>query len=240
MLAERFKTWCLAYSGCDGGDIGSQEQQSVWVCGIEWGGGHSPESLQAHMAEDVSRPPSGYERWEENVAYHYNRQVMKLLAVMNGDGFETYREFAESRAPFVAGQVGFFKLNLYPVGFKDTSESRWHEGFKAVTGFATKKAYLDWCWQVRLPVMQGWVDKHRPKAIICLGKTYANDFYRAFYGSIPSDAQHEVIEGTDIQWVLDDAGTLIVILPFMANPHGLVRNAAIQRVGERIAELMLV
>ncbi len=35
----RFKEWCPGYSGCDGGDIGNEDNPSVWVCGIEWGGG---------------------------------------------------------------------------------------------------------------------------------------------------------------------------------------------------------
>lgn len=38
--------WLRDFHGCDGGDIGSPEKPSVWVCGIEWGGGHTVENLR--------------------------------------------------------------------------------------------------------------------------------------------------------------------------------------------------
>ncbi|WP_260951748.1 hypothetical protein [Campylobacter sp. RM16187] len=39
MTEEYFKKWALGFSGCDGGDIGSPENPSAWLCGIEWGEG---------------------------------------------------------------------------------------------------------------------------------------------------------------------------------------------------------
>ena len=46
-ITERFENWALGYSGCDGGDLGYPSSPSTWVCGIEWGGGHTPEALVA-------------------------------------------------------------------------------------------------------------------------------------------------------------------------------------------------
>ena len=41
-----FAKWATGFSGCDGGDIGSAQNRSIWYCGIEWGGGH-PADEQA-------------------------------------------------------------------------------------------------------------------------------------------------------------------------------------------------
>ena len=46
MINENFKKWALGFSGCDGGDIGSAQSPSIWLCGLEWGGGFKPEIYQ--------------------------------------------------------------------------------------------------------------------------------------------------------------------------------------------------
>ena len=79
-----FAKWALGYSGCDGGDMGSPESPSTWICGIEWGGGHSKEDLIGELETDVTILPSGYTDWQTNLAYIYNWQVMKFLSVFNG------------------------------------------------------------------------------------------------------------------------------------------------------------
>lgn len=237
MKNTRFEKWGLGYSGCDGGDIGSPENPSIWVCGIEWGGGHSPEGLESHMNEDSSHPPGGYEVWTDNLAYIFNWQVMKLLTAINGNNVSEYKKFAEHVQPFVLGRKGYFKMNLYPIGFKDTSQDRWHSRFAEITGFESKSDYLDWCSKCRFPQIRRWAEQLKPKLIICLGKTYLNEFKAAFH-EVGAVLDHESIDERDIFWGFNTQGTLIVILPFMVNRNGLIKNTSIQKAGGRIAQII--
>ena len=235
-ISNKFETWALGYSGCDGGDIGDSSSPSTWVCGIEWGGGHTPEGLTAHMEEDVMRPPSGYTVWTENLAYIFNWQVMKLLTVINAGTVSEYKRFAETVQPFVEGRHGYFKMNLHPIGFKDTSHDKWLREFASITGLPTKSDYLTWCTDYRLPQIRKWAENSKPKLILCLGKTYLPQFKRAFLDD--SIINHEIIEGKELFWGENLQGSLVVIVPFMVNRNGLTRNVAIQSFGERIKDLL--
>lgn len=234
---SEFEKWGLGYSGCDGGDIGSQTSPAIWVCGIEWGGGHTPEALATHIEEDVSQPPKGYDDWKENLAYIFNWQVMKILSVINGGSVSGYKDFAERVQPFVKGRDGYFKMNLYPIGFKDTSHARWHDKFSVITGLQTKTDYLDWCSARRFPQIRKWSEQAIPKLILCLGKAYIQDFRSAFQDE-GCDFTHEVIDGRDLYWSVNKQGSLVVVVPFMVNRNGLVKNVSIEKFGKRISLLL--
>ena len=236
---SKFEEWCLSYSGCDGGDIGNAQNKSVWVCGIEWGGGHDPEGLLEHMHLNLTEPPPGYDGWEENISYIFNWQVMKLFSAIDGGKVEDYKSFAKTVKPFVAGSSGYFKMNLYPIGFKDTDQNKWQAEFSEITGFNSKNDYISWCKNNRFPAMRGWASTWKPELIICLGKTYKDDFTVAFYDS-SKNYKHESIDGNEISWGINNEGTLVVILPFMVNPNSLNNNSSIQKVGERISQLKLL
>lgn len=235
---EHFAKWGLGFSGCDGGDIGSSENPSVWICGLEWGGGHDCEGLVRELSFSASLPPEGYDSWKENVSYIFNWQVMKLLAVMNGLLVSQYKQFAEKVKPFVAGEKGYFKMNLYPIGFRNTSAEHWQEGFSKITGFSSKAEYLAWANDSRLAKISEWSKAYSPEMVICLGKNYRHEFGSAF--GVPSSAwSQELIDEKEISWAVNNFGTLICVLPFMVNRNGLVRNASIQKFGERISQLRL-
>jgi len=236
-VSSDFERWGLGYSGCDGGDIGSRENPSIWVCGIEWGGGHSPEALAAHMEEDVTQPPRGYVDWKKNLAYRFNSQVMKILSAINGGSTSEFKRFAESVQPFVDGKSGYFKMNLYPIGFKDTKFDRWHDKFTNITGFRSKSDYLTWCSMSRFPQMRTWAERAAPKLILCLGKTYIDDFRVAFHDD-GEDFIHEVLDDRDLHWCINKQGSVVAVVPFMSNPNGLVKNVSIQKFGERISQLI--
>jgi hypothetical protein len=238
-IRAEFENWGLGYSGCDGGDMGDTEARSTWVCGIEWGGGHDPETLRSHMREDVSKPPIGYQTWKENISYIFNWQVMKLLAAIEGGKVEDYKAFAERVQPFVQGKIGYFKMNLYPIGFKDTNGDRWRTEFSGITGFNSKPEYITWCKEQRLPKIRTWASRWRPQLILCLGKTYIDDFSRAFFDQ-ENTFNQESIDDRDLRWGINDDGALVVVLPFMVNRNGLVKNTSIQKVGERISQLQLL
>ena len=235
--ANLFKEWCAGYSGCDGGDLGSQKSPSVWVCGIEWGGGHTPKSLLSSISEDVRTPPQGYDSWQDNLSYIFNWQTLKLLSAIDGGCVKDYKIFAENVMPFVRGSSGYFKMNLHPIGFKNTSHDRWLKEFSDITGFATKSDYLAWSNNYRLPQIRKWAEKSKPKLILCLGKTYLPQFKRAFLDD-DSIVNQETIEGKEMFWSRNLQGSVVVVIPFMVNRNGLTRNSAIQCFGARIRQLL--
>ena len=241
-----FSKWATGYSGCDGGDIGSPQNKCIWFCGIEWGGGHPPDEqkLQEIFSEDVGKPPEGYTddddkpAWKHNLEFIFNWQAMKLLAAINGQLVTSYKLFAENTRPFVKDEKGYYKLNLYPLAFKDTSHQLWEEGFAKATGIQNKQSYLEWIRSNRFPVMKAWVESSMPSLIVCVGITYLQDFASAFVDDSLSFNQ-EIIDDRKFNWVVTQKGTLVVVIPFMVNRYGLTRNDSIQRFGDRIRELRL-
>jgi hypothetical protein len=232
-----FEKWALSYAGCDGGDIGSPGRRSIWVCGIEWGGNQSTEQLRDAMQCDESLPRPGYGDATHNLKHIFNRQALKILSAINGQKVSEYRDFCQQAQPFAQGSSGYFKLNLYPIAFKDTNRVRWHAEFAEATGFDTKAAYIKWCQTHRFPRMRQWAHTAKPKLILCLGKDYRTDFKRAFHAENTS-FNHVSIDGRDLWWSLNADGTLVAIIPFMVNRYGLTRNDSIQKFGDQIAQLL--
>jgi len=171
-----------------------------------------------------------------NVIAVSNLALNTLANAIHGGSVDSYKVFAEQKKPFVAGSNGFFKMNLYPIGFKDIDQNKWQAEFSDITGFTKKSDYISWCKTSRFPTMRGWAETWKPELIICFGKTYKDDFTAAFYDS-NKNYTHESIDGNDISWGLNNEGTLVVILPFMVNPNSLNKNSSIQKIGERISQL---
>jgi hypothetical protein len=237
-IENEFQKWASGFSGCDGGDIGSPQNRSIWVCGIEWGGsGHDPASLKEIILKSVDSPPYGYEYHSENLAYIFNWQTLKLLTAIQGESVENYIQASEKTRPFVKDSKGFFKMNLFPVAFKDTSNQRWISDFITITGFQNKEEYLTWCRQVRFLNLKSWVEKFKPKLIICFGKSFLADFESAFVNG-SSEFTKETILNRELSWTRTQDETLIVICPFPVNRYGLNSHVLLQAFGERIRELM--
>ncbi|AVO35471.1 hypothetical protein [Ottowia oryzae] len=237
-MHPEFETWAQSYAGCDGGDIGSPERRAIWLCGIEWGGARTAGQLQAEMQRGEPRPRGGYGNASDNLGYIFNRQAMKILSAIHGTQVSGYRDFCEQAKPFTQGSSGYFKMNLYPIAFKDTNQARWHADFAQATGFEEKSGYIEWCRQLRFPQMRQWAAAARPKLILCLGKSYRDDFHKAFCDENTRLTHDPPIDGRDLWWGVNRDGILVAIIPFMVNRHGLTRNESIQKFGDRIAQLM--
>ena len=241
-----FAKWATGFSGCDGGDIGSAQNRSIWYCGIEWGGGHPADEqtlINTVFSRNVDSPILGYTSedtppgWLHNLAYMFNRQAMKLLAAVYGDSVASYELFAETVKPFTEGEKGYFKMNLYPLAFKDTSHDLWKDEFAKTTGFRTKQDYQEWIKANRFPVMKAWMQMYSPKLIVCVGKSYLQEFSLAFSDD-ESTFKSEIIDDRELNWAINKNGTLVVVLPFLGNPNGLNKNVSIQKFGDRIRELL--
>lgn len=238
MIVENdFQKWASGFSGCDGGDIGSPESRSIWVCGIEWGGGHDLASLNENILDEVVSPPLGYEDPSHNLAYIFNRQTMKLITAMQGGQVDDYEKMVVQNRPFVNGCTGYFKMNLFPIAFKDTGHQRWQSDFVGVTGFPNKEEYLAWCRRVRFAQMRNWVSIHKPKVIVCFGKTLINDFSTAFVNGNGKFTKENILN-RELSWTRTVDDVLVAVCPFPVNRYGLNSHALLQAFGDRIRKLM--
>lgn len=234
------KNWLLDFSGCDGGTIGSPEKQSIWVCGIEWGGGQTAEELENYINQTWnSSPDFGYSADSVLDFYQYNMVVYKLLAVMKNYDIDNYKQFVKKEMPFLEnGHSSYFKMNLYPIAFKKTNANLWTNEIAEVSGFKTKNDYLQWCKENRFPIMQQWVKKYAPKLIICFGKTYVHEFNLAFADN-ETDFNTEEVGNLILQWKNNNNGTIIAVLPFPnAVNKGLKSHSDIEAMGKRLAQFI--
>ena len=241
LVNEEFVSWASGFSGCDGGDIGSPQSRSIWFCGIEWGGGHPSDEHELRnriFSEKVDLPNEGYTDWTENIVVPFNRQALKLLTSINGGSVPAYKEFAEINQPFIKGAKGYFKANLYPLAFKNTSHELWKDGFSKATGINKKQDYLEWVRVNRFPEMKRWVETYCPQLIVCVGKSYLTEYALAFADDGLA-FNTEVIDDRELNWVVNMNGTILVVIPFMLNRYGLTKNESIQKFGDRIGELLL-
>lgn len=250
-IDDDFAKWAIGFSGIDGGDIGSPQNPTIWVCGIEWGvGGRdflknsiSVKELKKQFLKDVSCPTLGFMEneklpaWKESISYPYGRQLVKLLCGLSGGRVTDYKNFAETIQPFVFGKSGYFKLNLYPLDFYDTDEKHWSSAHNIATGFENKNQYKKWIEENRFPEFRKLVKKHAPKLIVCFGRTYFEKFKLAF-ADIDTSFNEETIEDRKLLWARNSDGVLIAVLPFLVNRWGLNRNVTMQLFGDRLRELL--
>jgi len=241
-MQSLFQKYAQGFSGCDGGDLGSPSSRSIWTCGIEWGGGEDFDTIgdffrDESAVENACKPPLGYEDWNINLKYRYNWQLMKILSVIFGGGFKDYKKFAEKFKPFVREHSGFFKMNLYPLAFKNTSHLHWNQELSQITGFDTKNKYIDWIKENRFPIIRSWTEKYMPKLVLCTGINYKEEFFSAFCND-KGKTESETIDERELAFRVNRQNTIIAVIPFMSNHYGLVKNVSIQKFGERIRELM--
>ncbi len=231
MVKQDFARWALGFSGCDGGNLSG----CVWLCGLEYGGDHTPESLT--FRDEPT--PSAIQRGDVGfLKYQYNWKAVKLLAALRGKSCTQYREFFCDQACF-AKESDYFKLNLYPIAFKNTSHQRWQQWLCEKTGFATKQEYLEWCRQHRFEQLRRWSNEYSPRLIICTGITRATEFQLAF-GAQDQAVQETWAGSKRIRYFTTNNGkTLVAIIYFLGGRYGLKSDEELQATGTALRTLVL-
>jgi hypothetical protein len=221
------------FDGCDGGDPGSPKYPSIWLFGIEHGvykSRHDPAFQDTDDDDTYSV--------QTQLKWPYNRNAFKLLAAIEGVAVKEFRNFAESRQPFVHQSKGYFKGNLFPFACRSVSE--WPIAAKAETGMS-KAQYREWCTEHHLPEIKKWVDKYQPKIFIGVGTTNRQEFSRAALGK---EVEFEVfqfpVNGHEkrIFHAKLDNRRLVVVPHLSGSRHGLNSNESLQKAGEFIANLL--
>lgn len=220
-----FRSWALGrHSGCDGGD----GQGAVWVLGVEHGNspneGSGPDA--AHDGNPIARQRT----------YRYNVQVFKLLAAIAGMAVQDWRGFAEREQPFVKGQRGYFKGNLYP--YPCWNDLLWDAEARRETGFQSKDTYRAWCRHHRFPVLSAWIGQAAPTLIIGTGIMRVQDFVDVAFEQAPVTRQNHFVEvaGRRSRFVaVQSNGRLLVVVPHLSGSRLFAADATLQAAGTMIA-----
>lgn len=196
---EMFKDWASSLSSFDGGNLNA----AVWFSAVSDDGFNvfNPGSWRKVERSDCPHENSGDSRAAIFNISHANRNFLKLHAAIFGEfnssgefDFEGKEEnksypndpdyFAYSNKYGVFekrpehNERSIFRINLFPMPIH-IATSEWNSKF---TGFIDSSNYMNWCKQHRFPVIRRSVviNTSPPKAIICMGGSFENDFVSAF------------------------------------------------------------
>lgn len=234
MVTAAFEKWALGFSGCDGGN----PRGGIWICGIEWGVGHTEDNLKF---EDVSSPPS-LETWpqeelEQFLKYQYSWKAVTLLCAIEGKPVDAYTEFFQQERCFYSDSR-YFKMNLYPLGFRDTSPTHWKDWLTRLTGLQNKNDYKQWCRNKRFQQLRNWVLHYNPKLIVCTGKGHRAEFFEAF-GDDSEPVQHISCGAKDIAYIRTNREqTLVAVTYFLGGPSGLKSDEELLATGACLRTLV--
>jgi len=220
-MQTRFEIDALEkFSGCDGDAMqaGTPESPSIWVLGIEHG------TFQSRHEQGGDSEGDDTYSIETQMAFPFNRRLFALLAALEGERVESWKDFASRKQPFVRGAPGYFKGNLYPVACSKIAA--WTQEAIGVTGFSQKAQYVEWCERMRLPVLRRWVTEHRPKLVIGLGVGYRDHFEKAILGSEAQLQKSQFFPAKNAYFGETD-GLRLVVLPHFSGRNGLNSNASI-------------
>lgn len=231
MVTKAFSEWALGFSGCDGGNLAGE----IWICGIEYSVGESEDSLERALSQDVRRPPPPRDNPEEFLNWRYNQNILKMLCALSGTG-EHYREFFRS-ASELGSESNYFKLNLYPIAFKNARLSPWQEFHARLTGLCNRDEYAAWCREHRFRWLRELVKAHEPKLILCTGEGWREDFFAAF-GEGECRGEDKRAERSIWHLATNSGKTLVVVTYFPMWRNGLNSNARLAEAGSTVATIL--
>lgn len=217
------------FYGCDTDELaaGTKENQSIWLMGIEHGTWKSEKDANIEADNySVAR----------QLTWPYNQKAFKLLSVIHGYNIKEYIEFANKYQPFVKGNAGFFKGNLYPYGLRTVND--FTEEVKIETGFKDKNEYYNWCNKNRLPVIKEWIDEYMPKIVIALGISQKDNFSKAVFDEKVQFKEENFLVNQHKKrfYYFNKNGKKLVVLPHFSGAHGLNSDESIEIVGKFIKD----
>ncbi len=141
---------------------------------------------------------------------------------------------------------GIFKLNLYPLSCR--SADIWEQNHKVKTGFEEKKEYKVQCKVHRFKLFRDLVVENHPKVIVCIGKSYLEDFLLAFWGKdvyrVDEKITRKIYEKDVIQlkasslqisiYRKENEPTLVVLPFFSTRDKCLSKDEDLKEIGDYI------
>lgn len=234
--SEAFSRWAASFVGMEGNPANAR----YWFCGIEWS---SENDFTYESCDQWSWPESEVE--ERLRKYPYNRRMAKLYAALKGASADQYKEVCLRPPQICTDSSDAFKLNLFPIGFRNDGNELWDRALVEKTGFVTKTEYRAWCQMHRFATIRKLVEQHRPRVIVGTSRTYLTEYALAFGGRKEAfdiaarlRASQEDCEGRILSWTwIDDGSTLLAVTPFLGGQSGLTSNKHLGAFGERIRVL---
>ena len=182
---KKIKVNGRSFLGIDGGNINSD----VWFCGIEFGGElKAMENYYNSVVEtyevfdfDLEIPfREGAGDFESSIYDRYLAamyiNLFKEITLKNGDNTDEIVKVLQEELYHQNSKI--FKLNLYPLGKKDTG---WDKNIETVLQIQ-KEAYYNDIFKNRKRFLKELVDKFEPKTIICTAtNAYKEDFVETFF-----------------------------------------------------------
>ncbi|MCW9711133.1 hypothetical protein L5B71_09845 [Avibacterium sp. 21-586] len=236
MVSEQFKRTALSLAGCDGGNPASE----IWFCGLEHG-----YDLSEKLDEFLQLPhdKSPIYSWDHpdcvgDWKYVYNRKICWFLRyfyhleLYHNENMEALVKRHHILYSEQANGIGF-KLNMYPLPFKNRSSINWEENYQKATGFSSFSEYKNWCIEYRGKYFRALLEKYRPKLIVCTGISEVNNFVRCFTGkdnfTYSNNAEIKIAYAKFKE-------TLICVCPFFTNSSGINSYAKMEALVKDIKE----
>ncbi|MFU2048062.1 hypothetical protein [Avibacterium gallinarum] len=221
MITEQFKQTALSLAGCDGGNPTSE----VWFCGLEHGYDLS-ETLEEFLQLPHNTAP--IYSWDhpdcvDDWKYSYNQKICWFLwyfynlELHNNENMDVLVKRHHILYSEQANGIGF-KLNMYPLAFKNRRSINWTENYQKTTGLSSFSEYKNWCVEHRGEYFRNLVKKYMPKLIVCTGITEIHNFVKFFTG----EEYFTYSDNPEMKIGYAQFGeTLICICPFFGNSSGI-------------------
>jgi len=222
---EEFAKWAKSFAGIDGGNMAGP----IWFCGIEHGG--DDNDIKTKDFKPVNKLPNWENEIErgKNFEHQFDQKALKLYAALLEKEIAGYKDIAEVKGAF-APNSDVFKLNLYPLAFKNTADGHWCDKFFERTGIPTKEIYRAWCQTNRFNLFHDIVSQNNQtlRLIVCAGVGHSMEFLMAFgtvndihvemkRSRIP-DPDKKMANGLSFHWIiLNDKRTVLAVVPFFGH-----------------------
>jgi len=141
---------------------------------------------------------------------------------------------------------GIFNLNLFPIAKRNTET--WGPKHTVQTGLDKKSYYVHCKEEGRFKLFRDLVTEKQPKVIVCIGKSYREDFIDAFWGKDISSInekvtrkiyQEEIIQlkesSLKISIYRKENKPALVVLPFLSN-YFLSKDKDLKEIGKYIRD----
>ncbi len=236
----KFEKWAKGLTGMDGGNPDGH----IWICGIEYGGNNDENDFADLRTEidnfDENKVPFISEKMRNSEKYFNNTlkpQFSQKVAKIVCEYLNTEIHWYDYLQKEICSQSGaLFKLNLYPLSFKDTNDLQWTEEHFDITGFPNKLMYKAWCMNNRFKILRNKLEQYSPKVLICVGINHKSDYQMAFADNIAHIFQKlepkQLESGKTIYYAkINNKKTLLIITPFLGQ-GGLMSDADLIGLGK--------
>jgi hypothetical protein len=216
-VATEFRNLAMSFYGCDGGNLDSP----IWTCGLEWGGGLQDNEIPQDDFMNTAICSWDSPGWSARGCLSgrrmgYNQKLAWFFSYYFGWDIHNYKQDAEEQKLFCKNGIGF-KMNAFPISFKDRRTVTWNEAIMRQTGLNDFDKYREWCIENRGRYYYDLVKKHSPKLVLCTGI----DSYKEFFRFFRCDEIEPIPDNYIYVSKTNSDKTLVFVVPFFGGPYGI-------------------